>query len=272
MTEDCTSQVPQQGAAPAPPPIQVNDMEMRYGHRVIMTGLDFQVTQGEVFVIMGPSGCGKSTLLRHLIGLQSPASGSVRLFGQDLYATSLDEQKAIQRRLGILYQRCGLWSSMTLEENIALVLREYTPLSEKDIRELCDFKLSLVGLQGYGSYYPSELSGGMQKRAGLARAMALDPEILLFDEPSAGLDPISARNLDELILELRHTLNSTIVVVTHDLDSIFLIGSKAIYLDPRTKRISATGAPAEMLAQATDPVLRAFLTRGESDRKPRITS
>ena len=270
MTEDRTSQRP---AAPSAtqPPIQVSGMEMRYGDRVIMTGLDFEIRQGEVFVVMGPSGCGKSTLLRHLIGLQSPAAGTVRLFGQDLYSLDAAEQKAILRRLGILYQRCGLWSSMTLRENIALVLREYTQLSVEDIREICDFKLSLVGLQEYGSYFPSELSGGMQKRAGLARAMALDPEILLFDEPSAGLDPISARNLDELILELRNSLNTTIVVVTHDLDSIFLIGSNAVYLDPRLKSISAAGKPSEMLASATDPVLKAFLTRGEPERKPRAS-
>ncbi len=248
------------------PPIEASGLEMRYGAKVVMTGMDFAVGRGEVFIIMGPSGCGKSTLLRHIIGLQPPAKGTLRLFGQDFYAAAPEAQKAIQRRLGILYQRCGLWSSMTLEENIALVLRAYTPLSEADIHDLCAFKLSLVGLDGYGAYYPSELSGGMQKRAGLARAMALDPEILLFDEPSAGLDPISARNLDELILELKESLNSTIVVVTHDLDSLFLIGTDAIYLDPRTKTISAHGAPRALLETTDDPLLRAFLTRGNSTR------
>ena len=239
---------------------------MRYGARVVMTGLDFSVGTGEVFIIMGPSGCGKSTLLHHIIGLQAPAGGTMRLFGQDLYTAAPEARKAILRRLGILYQKCGLWSSMTLEENIALVLRLQTSLSEADIRDLCAYKLSLVGLDGYGGYYPSELSGGMQKRAGLARAMALDPEILLFDEPSAGLDPISARNLDELILELKESLNSTIVVVTHDLDSIFLIGTDAIYLDPRTKTISAHGAPRALLETTHDPVLRDFLTRGDPTR------
>ncbi len=260
------AEAPSQAEKLPPPPIEARGVEMRYGAKVVMTGLDFAVGKGEVFIIMGPSGCGKSTLLRHIIGLQPPAKGAMRLFGEDFYAAPLDNQKALQRRLGILYQRCGLWSSMTLEENIALVLRAYTSLSETEIRDMCAFKLSLVGLEGYGSYYPGELSGGMQKRAGLARAMALDPEVLLFDEPSAGLDPISARNLDELILELRETLNSTVVVVTHDLESLFLIGTDAIYLDPRTKTISARGAPRTLLETTDDPMLRTFLTRGDPTR------
>lgn len=249
-----------------PPPIVVKKLTMAYDTRVIMENLSFEVASGAVFVIMGPSGCGKSTLLRHLIGLQEPAEGAVELFGNSFWSLDHEAQAQLMRRVGILYQRCGLWSSMTISENIALPLRQYTALSERDIAELCELKLSLVGLSGYGDFYPSELSGGMQKRAGLARAMALDPEILFFDEPSAGLDPISAHNLDELILELKETLGTTVVVVTHDLDSIFKIATDAIYLDPATKSILAHSSPKAMLEPGGNPALREFLTRGRGTR------
>lgn len=243
--------------------IQVRGLTMAYGKRVIMERLSFDVDSGSVFVIMGPSGCGKSTLMRHLIGLQEPHEGSVNMLGGNFWEMEDDERAAFMRRIGILYQRCGLWSSMTLRQNIALPLQLYTALKPGEIDELCELKLSMVGLQGYGEFYPSEISGGMQKRAGLARALALDPEILFFDEPSAGLDPISAHKLDQLILELQASLKSTFVVVTHDLDSIFAIAGDAIYLDPASKSILAQGKPAEMLERRdTPPEIVQFLTRG----------
>lgn len=238
---------------------------MAYGSRVIMKDLSFAVRRSSVFVIMGPSGCGKSTLLRHLIGLAEPAAGTVSLFGESLWDVSIEEREKLMRRVGILYQRCGLWSSMTLAENIALPLRAYTALPERDIAALCEYKLELVGLGGYGAFLPSEISGGMQKRAGLARAMALDPELLFFDEPSAGLDPVSAHNLDALILELQQSLGTTLVVVTHDLDSIFAIASDAVYLDPDSKGLLAHAAPRDMLAGG-EPHLVEFLTRGTMNK------
>ncbi len=252
-------------AAPAAetPAIKVENLTMSYGDFVIMRDLDFTVKKGDVFIIMGGSGCGKSTLLRVLVGLKEPAAGRVVYREGSLWEVEPEKRDAILRRTGILYQSGALFSSMTLAENIALPLSQYTKLSRKDIRELASLKLALVGLAGFEDFYPSEISGGMCKRAGLARAMALDPDILFFDEPSAGLDPVSAHLLDELILELRESLGATFVVVTHELASIFAIGNNSVFLNVETRTMTASGDPKELLARSTDPNLRHFLTRGQ---------
>jgi phospholipid/cholesterol/gamma-HCH transport system ATP-binding protein len=211
---------------------------------------------------MGASGSGKSTLLRHLIGLNQPARGSIYYKDQNFTTANPMERERTLRNMGVLFQGGALWSGMTLSENIGLLLEEYTDLQPSEIRQVAALKLALVGLKGFEDYYPSEISGGMQKRAGLARALALDPGILFFDEPSAGLDPISARRLDELILDLRDSLGMTVVVVSHDLASIFAVGNNSIYLDVPRRTITAGGPPKELLAHTQDPTLRSFLTRG----------
>ena len=243
--------------------IVVEDLTMAYGDFVIQRDLDFTINRGDIFIIMGGSGCGKSTLLRHFIGLKSPAKGRVLYENVSFWEADPDTQESLMRRMGVLYQSGALWSSMTLAENVALALKEYTSLKPKDIQEIVSLKLALVGLAGFEDFYPSEISGGMRKRAGLARAMALDPEILFFDEPSAGLDPISAKLLDDLILEIRDSLGSTIVVVTHELASIFNIGNNSVFLDPDTKTMIAAGDPKRLLAESEDPRVVQFLTRGQ---------
>ena len=250
-------------ARPAEAHIEVRDLTMAYGSFVLQRDLTFTVRHGDIFIIMGGSGCGKSTLLRHLIGLKSPAKGDVFYSGKSFWAAEPEERERLMRRFGILYQKGALWSSLTLAENVALPLEQYTDLGPSQIRELTSLKLALVGLAGFENYYPSEISGGMQKRAGLARAMALDPEILFFDEPSAGLDPVSSRLLDDLILELRESLGATVVVVTHELASIFTIGTNSVFLDPESKTMIAEGDPKVLLAESHDPKVRQFLTRGE---------
>lgn len=249
--------------------LQVSDLTLAYGRQVIQRKLTFAVRRGEVFVIMGGSGCGKSTLLRSLVGLVRPAEGRVLFDGVSLWDVDPDERERTVRRFGVLYQSGALWSSMTLAENIALPLRRYTELGPARIRELASFKLSLVGLSGFEDHYPAEISGGMRKRAGLARAMALDPEILFFDEPSAGLDPVTSRHMDELILELRDSLGATIVVVTHELASIFAIGDDSVFLDTETKTMIAQGNPRELRAAPGDSQVRDFLTRGEGGSNSR---
>jgi phospholipid/cholesterol/gamma-HCH transport system ATP-binding protein len=243
------------------PRILVKDMNVGYGEVVLQRGLNFAVNAGEVFVIMGRSGCGKSTLLKQMIGLKPPRTGDVLYDGKALWAAEPEERLPTMRRIGVLYQSGALWSSMTLMENVALLLGEYTDLSPRDVRELASLKLGLVGLSGFEDYYPAELSGGMRKRAGLARAMALDPDILFFDEPGAGLDPISSRLLDDLILELRDSLGATIVVVTHELASIFAIGTNSVFLDAVSRTMIATGRPTDLRDQSTDPRVRRFLRR-----------
>jgi len=234
---------------------------MAYDDNIIQENISFTVQHGEIFVIMGGSGCGKSTLLRHLVGLMQPYSGHIHINGVDLWETSTAERNQIISRSGVLFQGGALWSSMTLAENLEVPLKEYTDLTSKQISEVISYKLSLVGLAGFEDYYPSEISGGMQKRAGLARAMALDPEILFFDEPSAGLDPISSRLLDDLILQLRESLGATIVIVSHELASIFAVGDNSIFLDPDSKTVIASGAPKELLDSSEDPRVQKFLTR-----------
>ena len=243
------------------PHLKIQNLTMAYGESVIQKNLNFSVSHGEIFIIMGGSGCGKSTLLRNLIGLMEPTEGEILFNGVDLWNTSLKERNKIISRSGVLFQSGALWSSMTLAENIELLLTEYTNLGKKQIQEVIYYKLSLVGLSRYGNYYPSEISGGMRKRAGLARAIALDPEILFFDEPSAGLDPVSSRLLDDLILELRDSLGATIVIVSHELASIFAVGDNSIFLDPTEKTIIATGSPKDLLESSDDPRVIQFLTR-----------
>jgi phospholipid/cholesterol/gamma-HCH transport system ATP-binding protein len=243
--------------------IIVKDVTMAYGSFVLMRDLNFVVRRGDIFVIMGGSGCGKSTLLRHLIGLKDPAAGEIIYGDVNFTHASPGERERLLRSFGVLYQSGALWSSMTLAENIGLPLGEFTDLTPAQIREIAALKLALVGLKGFEDFYPSQISGGMQKRAGLARAMALDPDILFFDEPSAGLDPISSRLLDDLILELRDNLGATIVVVTHELASIFTIANNSVFLDGESRTQIATGDPHEMLAHSTDPRVRRFLTRGQ---------
>jgi phospholipid/cholesterol/gamma-HCH transport system ATP-binding protein len=246
------------------PCLVVKDLTMAYGSFVVQQDLSFTVNRGDIFIIMGGSGCGKSTLLKHLIGLKPPAEGSVFYGEVDFWQAPPAERDRIMRGIGVLYQKGALWSSMTLAENVALPLREYTGLNTAQIRELVSLKLALVGLAGFEEYYPSEISGGMQKRAGLARAMALDPDILFFDEPSAGLDPISARLLDDLILELRASLGATVIVVTHELASIFTIGNNSVFLDPEEKTMIAAGDPKQLRDDTSNPKVRTFLTRGEA--------
>src|SRR6266705_2528528 len=246
--------------------IIVKNLTMAYGSVVIQHDLTFSVHRGDIFIIMGGSGCGKSTLLRHLIGLQAPAQGEVFYDGQSFWQREPAERERLMRRFGTLYQSGALWSSMTLAENIALPLEQYTPLSPSQIRDLVSLKLALVGLAGFDDYYPSEISGGMQRRAGLARAMALDPDILFFDEPSAGLDPITSRLLDDLILELHDSLGATVVVVTHELASIFTIGNNSVFLDAETRTMTAGGDPKELLAHPPNPMVHRFLTRGEGEQ------
>jgi phospholipid/cholesterol/gamma-HCH transport system ATP-binding protein len=238
---------------------------MAYGDFVIQRDLGFDIRRGDIFIIMGGSGCGKSTLMRHLIGLMAPAKGRVLYGDTSFWDTDEAQREALRRRFGVMYQSGALWSSMTLAENVALPLGEYTDLSPAEIRDIASLKLALVGLAGFESFYPAQISGGMQKRAGVARAMALDPEILYFDEPSAGLDPLSSRHLDDLILELRDSLETTMVIVTHELASIFAIGTNSVFLDPQAKTMIAQGPPRELRDRSPNAYVRSFLSRGEHE-------
>lgn len=242
--------------------IIVKNLTIAYGDFVLLKDISFEINKGDIFIIMGASGGGKSSLLRVLTGLTPTAGGQILINGADFTKSSQLQKDQIMQRCGILYQSGALFSSMTLAENIAMPLQQYTTYSPKLVAELVDLKLSLVGLKGFGEFYPSEISGGMKKRAGLARALALDPEIVYFDEPSAGLDPISSKLLDDLIIEINQSLGTTIVVVTHELQSIFAIGNNSVFLDADTKSITGRGDPKELLKNPPTEVIHKFLTRG----------
>lgn len=256
---------PDHAAEARPPHITIEGLTMAFGSRVLMERLTFTIRRGDIFIIMGGSGSGKSTLMRHLVGLQEPAAGRIQFCGLSMWEADPEQRAMLQRRIGIMYQQGALWTSMTLAENVALPLQTYTRLTPEAIAELAEYKLSLVGLGGFGDYFPSEISGGMRKRAAIARAMALDPEILFLDEPGAGLDPITSRLLDDLILELRKTLGMTIVIVTHELASIFAVGDNSVFLDAETRTMIASGNPSWLAEHTDQPKLRAFLTRGAAE-------
>ena len=241
--------------------IQVKNLIARFHEHIILDRISFEVYQGEILVIVGESGCGKSTLLKHLIGLYHPPSGQVLIEGEDITTCDEVEFQKVLRKIGVLYQGSALLSSMTLSENVALPIQEYTDLPHDSIDTMVKMKLTLVNLGGYEHYLPSEISGGMKKRAALARAMALNPTILFFDEPSAGLDPLSSAELDNLIITINRNLGTTMVIVTHELHSIFAVAHRVIMLDARAKGIIAEGNPYELRDKSTNPFVRQFFNR-----------
>ena len=251
----------QPSPSPIQPAIAVDDLECGYEGRVLLQHVTFTVQPGELFFVIGGSGCGKSTLLKHMIGLQRPTAGTIRYFGESFTHAAPTRRRELLRTFGVLYQNSALWSSLTLRENITLPLEEYTPLSKSERNELAALRLAQVSLSGYEDYYPSEISGGMKKRAALARALALDPAIVFFDEPSAGLDPITSRKLDELVLQIRATLGTTMIIVSHELDSIFSIADRVIMLEREAKGIIAEGNPRDLAQNSADPRVTEFLHR-----------
>ncbi|HZZ19310.1 MAG TPA: ATP-binding cassette domain-containing protein [Opitutaceae bacterium] len=243
------------------PAIEVKGLECSYEETTVLKDVSFKVRQGEIFFIIGGSGCGKTTLLRNLVGLIRPVAGEVLFNGRSFTSADSSNRRDMLKTFGMLFQSGALWTSLTLAENIALPLEEYTRLPPDEIRNIAAFKLAQVGLTGFETHYPSEISGGMRKRAGLARALALDPSIVFFDEPSAGLDPVSARLLDELIVQIRDTFGTTIVIVSHDVDSIFGIADRAIMLDRAAQGIIAEGRPSDLAEKSSNPKVVEFLTR-----------
>ena len=250
----------------AAPAIEVTGLHCGYEGRTVLKDINFTVKRGEVFFIIGGSGCGKSTLLRNLVGLYAPLAGNVKFFGRSFSDADLTARRELLKTFGVLYQGGALWSSLTLRQNVALPLEEHTALSEREIAELTSLKLAQVGLTGFEDYYPSEISGGMRKRAGLARALALDPAIVFLDEPSAGLDPITSRKLDDLVLQLRESFGTTLVVVSHELASIFGIADRVIMLDRDAQGVIAEGPPGTLAERSRDPRVAEFLLR--RDRPP----
>jgi phospholipid/cholesterol/gamma-HCH transport system ATP-binding protein len=243
------------------PAIEVQHLKCGYDGTIVLEDVSFTVRPGEVFFIIGGSGCGKSTLLRHMVGLHPPRGGTVRFLGRPFSAADATARRAMLKTFGMLFQGGALWTSLTLRENVSLPLEEYTTLTKREIQEVAALKLAQVGLTGFEDYYPAEISGGMKKRAGLARALALDPEIVFFDEPSAGLDPVTSRKLDELVLQVRDTIGTTIVIVSHELASIFSIADRVIMLDRQAKGIIAEGKPRDLAAHSRDPRVTEFLRR-----------
>jgi phospholipid/cholesterol/gamma-HCH transport system ATP-binding protein len=245
------------------PAIEVASLHCGYDGRTILKNVSFTVNRGEVFFVIGGSGCGKSTLLRNLIGIQIPIAGSVKFFGESFTERSSQRRRELLKTFGVLYQGGALWTSLTLRQNVELPLEEYTTLSRREREEIATLKLAQVGLAGSEDFYPSEISGGMKKRAGLARALALDPSILFLDEPSAGLDPITSRKLDDLVLQIRDMLGTTMVVVSHELASIFSIADRLIMLDRQEAGIIAEGTPRGLAAESKDVRVQEFLRRGD---------
>ena len=247
----------------ATPAIEVTGVTCGYEGRVVLKDITFTVPRGEIFFVIGGSGCGKSTLLRNLIGLNNPMAGKVKFLGQSFTDADLAARRKLLKTFGVLYQGGALWSSLTLRQNVALPMEEHTALSPREIAELSCLKLAQVGLTGFEDYYPAEISGGMRKRAGLARALALDPSIVFLDEPSAGLDPVTSRKLDELVLQVRESFGTTLVVVSHELASIFGIADRVIMLDRTEQGIIASGPPRELARDSRDPRVSEFLHRGD---------
>ncbi|MGH8021007.1 MAG: ABC transporter ATP-binding protein [Opitutaceae bacterium] len=242
--------------------LSLRGVECRYGDRVVLKDVSFDVMPGEIFFIAGGSGCGKSTLLRNIIGLVEPARGEVALCGRTMTGATPEQRRELQAVFGVLYQSSALWSSMTLAENIELPLELFTDLTAAERRLLARHQLAQVGLAGAEDRHPAELSGGMRKRAGLARALALDPRVVFFDEPSAGLDPVTSRQLDDLVRQMRDHLGMTMVIVSHELDSILGIGDRMVMLDKSVSGMVAIGAPRELAEDSPLPAVREFLTRG----------